>query len=124
MDSSNWSLEAEALRQSVNAPIQGAASDFALFSSILIREYRRKHLLPLSLEQVLTVHDSLGYYINPADIHKAIPILYNICRNPETMEWFNFEVKGIEMRVDFEIGKNWGELYRYDPQENYEKWVA
>lgn len=124
VDSDNWGKKAEALRQSVNAPIQGAASDFALFSSIIIREYIRKHLLPSSLEQVGTVHDSLKYYIDPIDIYKAIPILYKICRNPETKKWFNFEIKGIEMKVDFEIGKNWGELHRYDPQENYEKWVA
>jgi len=124
VDSDNWGKKAEALRQSVNAPIQGAASDFALFSSILIREYKRKSLLPSSLEQVGTVHDSLKYYIDPVDIHKAIPILYKICANPETKKWFGFEIKGIVMKVDFEIGKNWGELRRYDPQENYEKWVA
>ena len=108
----------------MNAPIQGAASDFALFSSILIREYKLLGKLPSSLEQVGTVHDSLIFYIDPADIHIIIPVLYSICRNPETKEWFNFEVKGIEMKVDFEIGKNWGELYKYDPQENYIKLAA
>lgn len=124
VDSDNWGKKSEALRQAINAPIQGAASDFTLFSSILIREHIRRHLLPQSLEQVGTVHDSLKYYIDPIDIHETVPKLYSICRNPETKKWFNFEVRGIEMKVDFEIGKNWGELYRYDPQENYEKWVA
>lgn len=124
VDSDNWGKKAEALRQSVNAPIQGTASDFALFSSILIREHKRKHLLPRLMIQVGTVHDSLKFYIYPKDIHQAIPLLYQICRNPETKKWFNFEVKGIEMKVDFEIGKNWCELHKYNPQENYNEWVA
>lgn len=122
--SENWGLQSEALRQAINAPIQGAASDFALFSSVLIREYISKGILPSTLEQIGTVHDSLIFYIDPIDIHKAIPILSKICRNPETKTWFDFEIKGIEMKVDFEIGKNWGELSRYNPQENYLTWVA
>lgn len=124
VSSSNWGQKSEALRQAVNAPIQGTASDFALFSSILIREHIIRQSLPLSLEQVGTVHDSLKFYIDPIDIHEAVPKLYSICRNPETKTWFNFEVKGIEMKVDFEIGKNWGELFKYDPQENYLTWVT
>jgi DNA polymerase-1 len=124
VDSDNWGKKAEALRQAVNAPIQGAASDFTLFSSILIREHVNRSLLPKSLEQVGTVHDSLIFYIDPQDIHQAIPKLYQICKNPETKTWFNFEVQGIEMKVDFEIGINWFELKGYDPQEDYTKWIA
>jgi len=124
VESDNWGKKAEALRQAINAPIQGAASDFALFSSVLIRDSIRNGILPASIEQVGTVHDSLIFYIDPADIHQAIPILYQICRNPETKEWFKFEVKEIEMKVDFEIGINWGELKGYNPQENYLEWVA
>jgi len=124
VDSDNWGEKSEALRQSINAPIQGAASDYALFSSVLIREHRRMGNLPLSMVQVGTVHDSLIYYIDPKDIHKVVPIVFRICKNPETKEWFNFEVRDIEMKVDFEIGKNWGELKGYNPQEDYELWVA
>jgi DNA polymerase-1 len=117
--SDNWGKKAEAERQSVNAPIQGAASDFALFSSILIREYRLAGKLPESLCQVGTVHDSLIFYIDPSTIHTMVPILYSICKNPETKTWFNFEVKGIEMKVEFEVGKNWGDLHGYDSSIDY-----
>ena len=81
-------------------------------------------MLPRSLEQVGTVHDSLIFYIDPKDLKEAIPKLYQICRNPETKLWFNFEVQGIEMQVDFEVGKHWGELKGYDEQEDYLSWVA
>ncbi len=124
VDSDNWGKKAEALRQAVNAPIQGAASDFTLFSSILIREHVNSGLLPRSIQQVGTVHDSLIFYIDPDDIHPSIPKLYEICKNPETMEWFNFEVKEIEMKVDFEIGHHWGDLQGYNPQVNYQEWVT
>lgn len=122
--SDNWGKKAEAQRQSINAPIQGAASDFALFSSIVIRDYILQGKLPDSLVQVGTVHDSLIFFIDPATVHDIIPILYNICKNPETKEWFNFEVKGIEMKVDFELGTNWGELHNYDPSKDYTELVT
>ena len=74
--------------------------------------------------QVGTVHDSLIFYIDPAEIHKVIPKLGHICMNPETKEWFNFEVKDVTMKVDFEVGHHWGKLIGYNPQEDYTKWVA
>lgn len=117
--SENFGEKSEALRQSVNAPIQGSASDYALFSSVLIREHKRLGDLPSDMVQIGTVHDSLIYYVNPKDIHDIIPKLYSICRNPETKKWFNFEVNDIEMKVDFEFGKNWGELRGYNSQEDY-----
>jgi DNA polymerase I-like protein with 3'-5' exonuclease and polymerase domains len=115
-----WKV-AEAERQSVNAPIQGAASDFTLFSSILIRNYKLNGKLPKDLYQCATVHDSLIFYIKPGDIHKSIPILYDICRNPQTKEWFGFEINSVEMAVDFEIGTNWGSLKKYNKEMDYTK---
>lgn len=115
----NWSKVSEAERQSVNAPIQGAASDYTLFSSIIIYEQIQKGLLPKDLQQVYTVHDSLGYYIRPEDIHKTIPKLEAICRNPQTMKWFGFQIDDVEMKVDFEIGTKWGNLKNYDPNFDY-----
>ena len=122
--SNSWGKKSEAERQSVNAPIQGAASDFALFSSILIRDALLRGDLPKGLTQVGTVHDSLIFYIDPGIIHDIVPKLYAICKNPETKIWFNFEIEGIEMKVDFEIGKNWGELHGYDKTVDYHKLVA
>lgn len=119
IDSDNWGKKSEAERQSVNAPIQGAASDFALFSSILIWESIKHGTIPPGLIQVGTVHDSLIFYIDPDKVHQTVPLLYDICRNPETHTWFNFEIKEIEMKVDFEVGKNWGELHKYDETVDY-----
>tara|TARA_R110002020_G_scaffold131482_1_gene293946 strand:+ start:7879 stop:10083 length:2205 start_codon:yes stop_codon:yes gene_type:complete len=119
IDSNKYMEVAEAERQSVNAPIQGAASDFTLFSSVLIRNAKINGDLPKSLTQVATVHDSLIFYIKPKDLHKVIPKLYKICRNPQTMRWFGFQITSVEMKVDFEVGENWGALKDYDSDRDY-----
>lgn len=117
-----WEV-AEAERQSVNAPIQGAASDYTLFSSILIWEKCKFGEIPY-MPQVYTVHDSLGYYIKPENVHKVVPILRDICANPETMEWFGFQIDDVTMKVDFEISEsNWANLKNYNPNTDYVKLV-
>ena len=141
IDSPEKWLVAQAERQSVNAPIQGAASDYTLFSSILIWE---KSLYSKGIEidkisrdmaniylndpdtimidkpQAYTVHDSLGFFVKPEYIHEVVPKLKAICSNPETMEWFGFQIDDVTMKVDFEVShKNWGELKSYNPNYDY-----
>lgn len=124
IDSSEKYLVAEAERQSVNAPIQGAASDYTLFSSILIWEKTQTGELELDLPQAYTVHDSIGYWVRPKHLKTLIPKLRDICENPETKEWFNFEIEGVTMAVDFEVSPyNWGTLKTYSPDVDYVKLV-
>jgi len=111
--SPNWGKKAEAQRQSVNAIVQGTASDYTLFASILIWEAVKKGELPMGLKQLATVHDSLIYELYPEDVHTVIPIINKICQDPETEKWFGFKLKGIAMAVDFELGSNWGDLSNY-----------
>lgn len=113
----------EAQRFSTNAPIQGTASDFALFSSILIWEKVKKGELP-PMFQVFTVHDSLVFAIKPEHVHIAKPILDEICANPETKKWWGFELKGVKMKMDFECGSNYRELHKYDKDFDYTPWAA
>lgn len=119
---SEWGKKAEAQRQSVNAPIQGAASDYTLFSSILIWEKIRKGELPKDMIQCYTVHDSLGFFLDPADLHWVVPILDEICSNPETMEWFGFQIDSVKMQVDFEVSHiSWAKLSTYHKEVDYSK---
>ena len=123
INSPNWGVKAEAQRQSVNAPIQGTASDYTLFASVLIWEKIKSGLLPLGMKQLITVHDSLIFELYPEDIHEVIRIIKPLCEYPETKEWFDFELKGITMAVDFEIGTTWGDLKDYDENIDYTTWV-
>jgi DNA polymerase I-like protein with 3'-5' exonuclease and polymerase domains len=111
--------EAEAERQAVNAPIQGASGDFTLFSQVVIREHILKGKLPRDLIHVYTVHDSIGYYVRPKDIHTVVPIITKICDNPETMKYFGFQLKDVTMKVSAEVGMHWAALKDYDPWVDY-----
>lgn len=124
VDSSDKWQQFEALRQAVNTPIQGTSSDFAVLSTIILREeVSRGKLLPIDMHQAYEVHDSIGFYIRPWDIHEAVPVIKKICDNPLTMRYFGFELKHVEMKVSPEVGINWGSLQEYNSKENYETWL-
>lgn len=123
LDNNMFGKWLEALRQSVNAPIQGAASDFTQFSSILIAREIEKGNLPF-MEQIYTVHDSIGFEIDPKDAHYLAKRIPEICANPETLKYFGFKMKQVTMLVQAEFGKNWGLLRNYEKDFDYTQWVA
>lgn len=115
-------LRAEAERQAINAPIQGTSSDFLLFASVLIREKVLSGELPPDLQQAYTVHDSIGFWVRPWDIHRVVPIIEKVCRNPDTLKYFEFKLKNVEMKVSAECGiQSWGDLNEYHMETNYIK---
>jgi len=80
----------------------------------------RKANIPIYIPQVYTVHDSLGYYVKGEDIHTVVPMLEKICANPQTKEWFGFQIDDVVMKVDFEVSKtDWQSLKSYDPSYDY-----
>lgn len=119
--SSKYGEMLEAQRQSVNAPIQGAASLFTLFSAIVIEEMRLKGEIPLDFPMVYTVHDSLGFYVKLDKIHEFAKIAIPIMANPQTKEWFGFQMKYVKMKASMELGLNWGSYRDYSPNEDYTK---
>lgn len=93
----------------INTPSQSAASDMALFTSILIDELIQKGKFP-DLQEVGTVHDSIYFDTLPQDINpKTIYQLWDMARNPSTKEWFGFQIDDIDMSMDFEVGRSQGE---------------
>ena len=93
----------------INTPSQSAASDMALFTSILIDELIQKGEFP-DLQEVGTVHDSIYFDTLPQDINpKTVYQLWDMARNPSTKEWFGFQIDDIDMSMDFEVGRSQGE---------------
>ena len=121
IDHPNKWIRLEAERQAVHTPIQGTASDFTLLSQVVIREQILQGKLPHDLQQLYTVHDSIGYAIRPQDIHETVPKLIEICNNPDTLKYFGFELKKVRMKVSPEVGINWGSLGEYEPTQDYTK---
>ena len=109
----------EAERQSVNTPIQGAASFFTLFSAIILEEMRMKGEIPLDRPMIYTVHDSLGYYVRKDKIHEFVKLAVPVCANPQTQAYFGFQMKRVSMKASVELGNTWGELHDYDPKKDY-----
>ena len=109
----------EALRFASNSPIQGTATDFALFSSILIWEKIKLGELP-RIHENTTVHDSIVYEADPKDVTPfLIHALWSICKNPSTKQYFGFQIDDVEMDADFGVGRNYGEELPFVPGYDY-----
>jgi len=128
IDSERQGFYNKAVRDAINAPVQGGSSDFAQFACSIIRKKIITGDLVLSeyikyQAQTNSVHDSIKYYIEPRFIHSAVPKIEEICSKPETLKYFGFELKKVKMKVSPEIGKTWGNMIEYDPKINYETWL-
>lgn len=106
---------------STNMPCQSAASDMALFASIIVWEKVRKGELP-PMKEVNTVHDSVYQFIEPKYITPdTIYKVWDICRNPSTKKYFGFEIKDVDMSMDFTVGRTMAEELPYIPGYDYNK---
>lgn len=122
--SENYGEYLEALRQSTNMPCQSAASDMALFASVIVYEKVKKGILP-PMEEVDTVHDSVYQFIEPKYITPdTIYNIWDICRNPSTKKFFGFSINDVDMSMDFTIGRNMAEELPYIPGYDYNKLLA
>lgn len=109
---------------STNMPCQSAASDMALFASIIVWEKVRKGELP-PMKEVNTVHDSVYQFIEPRYITPdTVYKLWDICRNPSTKEFFGFEIKDVNMSMDFTVGRTMAEELPYIPGYDYNKMLS
>ena len=122
ISSPNKGVRAEAERQSVNSPIQGASSFFTLFSAIVLEEQRMLGQLPgVTRPFVYTVHDSIGFYVRKDKIHEFAKVAVPIMANPQTMEYFHFKMEQVPMKASMELGPKWNELSDYSPKVDYTK---
>lgn len=122
--SDKFGVMLESERQAVNTPIQGTASDFGLLSQIVIREMRMAGEIDFDIQQSHTVHDSIGYYVKPEHVHKLVPILTRICDNPNTLDYFGFQMTQVKMKVSVEVCfPSWFDKKEYSAWDNYVKMV-
>lgn len=75
--SENYGEYLEALRQSTNAPVQSAASDMALFASVIVYGKVKKGELP-PMKEVNTVHDSVYQFIYQNILPQIQSIIFGI----------------------------------------------
>ncbi len=98
----------QAMRQAVNSPIQGGASDMINLAWIYIGNELRNQRLDASV--VLNVHDELNVYSHISCIEQASKIMdYYMCENMERITQFS-----VPLVVDTEIVHRWSDKYATD----------
>jgi DNA polymerase-1 len=98
-------LKQGAMRMGVNSPIQAGAADVTAMG--LIRLYKRLKEQNLQSKLVLTVHDSIALECPDNELIQVAKLCHECLTTP---------VAGITVpfAVDIEVGKNWGELVKWD----------
>ncbi len=96
--SSNFMVREGAYRQAINMPVQGSAADLTKLAMVRVQEK-----LPKDASMLLQIHDSIMVEVPEAKAEKTSKMM------KETMEAVYPEL-GVKLKVDIEIGKNWGEL--------------
>jgi len=110
---------AECLRQSVNAPIQGVASDAGMIGAALFADYVREHNKPWVLSNA--VHDSCVYLVPYDELEDSLNTAEDLFTDG-VMGYMtkNFGINfNLPLEVDFELGLRWGELEAWDYSPNH-----
>lgn len=119
--SDNEQEAAYAVRLSVNMPCQSAASDMNLFASILNYWKMRQGKLPF-MPETCNVHDATYYLVSPEYINTWVVYeIWETCRNPNTKEYFGFEINDVSMSMDITIGRSMAEELPFIPGYDYNK---
>ncbi len=101
--SSNYMVREGAFRQAVNMPIQGTEADLMKIAMIELEKRLLTMRTGLHPRQLLQIHDSILVECLEADAEKVSELMKDV------MEGVYPEL-GIKLKVDVNIGKNWGEL--------------
>ena len=105
LKSSDESLRARALRQAINAPVQGFGSDICQLALIQVWD----ELLP-GYDAVLVggVHDSLDFVVKDDQVAPFAAGLRAIMESPSRLDSF-YPERACPLRVEVAAGPSWGE---------------
>lgn len=108
-------------RTIITGNCQGAAANMTNFGSVLIYWLMRQGKLPL-MKECCTVHDSVYQYTLPQYINIwTVYTIWDILRNPSTKHYFGFQIKDVDMSMDFSIGRTMAEELPFIPLYDYRK---
>jgi len=112
-------FQSEALRKSVNFPIQSTASD--LVKSSLCRYYKKLKDLKLQTKFLGETHDALNNDLYPGDFFIILNILKQSCEN-ENMEIYK-DWLICPVRIDVSLGTSMGSVIGFEIKELSEDFV-
>lgn len=94
----------EAVRQAINSPVQGTASDLMLFGMVQLHAM----LDPNECFMVGTLHDGIFFECKEDKVDKWAPIIKDTLENLPLKKNFGVELS-IPIVADVEWGQHWGE---------------
>lgn len=108
LQSSIPTLRDNALRQAINAPIQGTGSDMTLMSIVKIQKYFQEHNLRSKMAG--TVHDSIVFDIHVDELVEVAAVVKNIM---EHIHEGYIDTK-VPILSELEIGDSYGGVFEVD----------
>ncbi len=105
VDSSEDYIVQEALRQAINSPVQGCASDLGVMAIGRMHEEVSSEYLRL----VGFIHDSIIGYVRHEHLDWGLKTVKHYMESNPMKEWFNSEIK-VPIVADASFGLNFGEL--------------
>lgn len=115
---------AYALRLSLNFPCQSPASNMTQFGSVLQYWDMKRGKFP-PMPEVATVHDAVYYNTDPKYINVyTIWKFWDTFRNPDTQDYFGFQIDDVDMEMDFSIGRSMAEELPFIPGYDYSKMLS
>lgn len=95
----------EAERQAINSPVQGFASDMALWSMVRIKhEFEKRRLVATPIG---AVHDAVNLEIPADEMAEALPIIKHVMENLPLERYFGVEMN-VPIIADVKAGARWG----------------
>lgn len=118
-------LKENAMRQSINAPIQGTGSDFTLRSIIEIQQYLKDN--NMKSKMICTVHDSIVFDIYIPELSIVVPKFKDIMEHVHE-KYIDTEVPILS---EIEMGENYGGVFEVDVDtvksintvSDFKKWI-
>jgi len=101
-------IVAAAERMALNAPIQGTQADIIKIAMTRIDEALKKEGLANDAFLICQVHDELLYEVRDSKLHEVAGIVRSTMEGVLSIQ----ETRGVPLKVDVEVGKNWGEMQK------------
>ncbi len=99
-------IQAQAERMAVNAPIQGTSADIIKIAMARVDNKLIENKLDKEVFLIAQIHDELMYEVSDNKAGIVVDIVRNEMEAVMTLD----DTMGVPLKVDVEVGKNWGEM--------------
>jgi len=103
-------IVAQAERMALNAPIQGTQADIIKIAMARIDSVLNTRSMQDDVFMICQIHDELMFEVRKDTLDDTVPLIRETMESVMTLE----DTKGVSLKVDVEVGKNWGEMERWN----------